>query len=89
EYLGVQTFTLKMKNTIMDAHDSILAHQVKETRSANHKRIASPFQVGDLVYILTRNMIFPKGLARKLVPKFVGPYRILKKYNESLYKIEI
>ncbi|KAJ3561610.1 hypothetical protein NP233_g10090 [Leucocoprinus birnbaumii] len=30
EYPGVRAFTLKMKNAVMSAHDSIIAHRIKE-----------------------------------------------------------
>ncbi|KXN81463.1 hypothetical protein AN958_04508 [Leucoagaricus sp. SymC.cos] len=35
EYSGVRTFTLKMKNTIMGTHNSIIVHCVKEIHGAN------------------------------------------------------
>lgn len=53
-------------NDSMSAHDGIIAHWVKEIRTANQRRIPSPFTEGDLVYISTKNMSFPKGLARNL-----------------------
>ena len=34
-------------------------------------------------------MSIPKKLARKLVPKYVGPYLIIKDYGNNSYKIEI
>ncbi|KIK50942.1 hypothetical protein GYMLUDRAFT_143340, partial [Collybiopsis luxurians FD-317 M1] len=32
---------------------------------------------------------FPKGYARKLVPKFIGPYKILKDFGNSTFKMNI
>ncbi|KAJ3567350.1 hypothetical protein NP233_g6423 [Leucocoprinus birnbaumii] len=67
----------------------IISHCVKEVRNANRRCVPSPFTEGDLVYISTKNMSFPKGLARKLVPKFVGPYKITQDFRNNSYKVKI
>ncbi|KAJ3845859.1 hypothetical protein EV368DRAFT_70380 [Lentinula lateritia] len=56
----------------MAAHDSILKAQVKQTRAANRKRRFDPFKEEDLVFVSTRNLTFEKGLAQKLIPKYIG-----------------
>ena len=39
------------------------------------KRLAVDHKVGDLVYLLsTKNISLPKGRARKLAPKYLGPF---------------
>jgi hypothetical protein len=38
--------------------------------------------VGDYVYLSTKNLAIPKERARKLVPRFIGPYLILR-YESS------
>ncbi len=43
----------------------------------------------DLVYILTKNISFPKGLACKLNLKYIGSYSILKDFGNRLFKIEL
>ncbi|KZT28186.1 hypothetical protein NEOLEDRAFT_1032729, partial [Neolentinus lepideus HHB14362 ss-1] len=75
---GVQVYAQKVKQAIMSAHDSIIAARIKHTRDANRHRQPAPFTVGDFVYLSTKNISFPKGLARKLLPKWIGPYRITK-----------
>ncbi|KAJ3558320.1 hypothetical protein NP233_g11530 [Leucocoprinus birnbaumii] len=87
EYPGVRIFAQNLKNAVIQAHDSILSHRIKETQTANRKRTPSPFHVGDLVYISTKNVSFPRGLARKLVPKFIGPYPIICDFGNNSYKI--
>jgi hypothetical protein len=73
----------------MAAHDSMLAARVKQTRSANGKRQACPFVKGDLVYLSTKNLKFEKGLARKLIPKYIGPYLIIRDYGNNSFQIEL
>ena len=37
----------------------------------------------------TKNITFAKGLARKLVPKYIGPYKIIQDYNNQSFKLEL
>ncbi len=89
EYPAVRVFAQRIKLAVMAAHDSILNARVKQVRDANRKRQAIPFTTDDLVYISTTNITFPKGLARKLVPKYIGPYKILKDFGNSSFKIDL
>ena len=73
----------------MSAHDSILSARVKQTRDANRKRRVAPFKQGELVYLSTKNISFAKGLARKLLPKFIGPYKILHDFGNSSFRLEL
>ena len=89
EYPAVREFALQKKMAIMAAHDSILSARVKQTRDANRRRRASPFQEGDLVYLSSKHISFAKGLARKLIPKYIGPYRILQDFDNSSFKLDL
>lgn len=89
EYPGVRVFAQRLKSAIMAAHDSILAAQVKQTRTANRRRQMAPFTEGELVYISSKNISFPKGLTRKFLPKYIGPYLILKDFGNNSYRIQI
>src|SRR5262249_15729760 len=77
-YPGVMAFAQRMKNAIMTAHDEIITARVKHTRNANRKRRSAIFKEGDLVYLSTKNLNLPKNRARKLAPKYIGPFKILK-----------
>jgi hypothetical protein len=89
EYPGVRTFALQRKLALMAAHDSILATRVKEIKTANKKRQLAPFRQNELVYVSTKNMSFPRGLARKLVPKFIGPYKILEDLQNQSFVLDL
>ena len=89
EYPLVRNFALQKKLAIMAAHDSVIAAQVKQMRNTNTKRQSSPFKVGSLVYVSTKNITVPKGLARKLVPKYIEPYRIVKDFGNFSYRIDL
>jgi hypothetical protein len=89
EYLNVHIFSQKKKLALMSAHDSIIAARVKQTRNTNRKRQEVPFMEGDLVYLSTKNISFDKGLARKFVPKYIGPYKIMRDFNNQSFKIDL
>ena len=68
----------------MDAHNTILEHRIEQTHYSNKRRQPGvKYQIDDLVYLLTKNLTLPKHRARKLMPKFIGPYKILKAMNKS------
>ena len=68
----------------MAAHDVIIVNRVQQTFHTNKKRQASAlYHVGDHVYLSTKNLTLPKGRARKLVPKYIGPYKVVKAHNEA------
>ena len=89
EYLGIYAFVQHMKNTIMAAHDSIIATRVKQTQNANQQCCVAPFLEGDLVYLFTKNISLPKGYSCKLTPKFIGPYHVLQDFSNSSFRLEL
>ncbi len=89
EYPGVQMFAQRMKLAVIAAHDSILEAYIKQTQDANQKRRPVPFANNDLVYMSTKNISFPKGLARKMVLKYMGPYHVLRDLDNRSFKIEL
>jgi hypothetical protein len=45
---------------------------------------------GDMVYLSTKNISMPKGRASKLVPRYVGPYKVMKAISlSSNYELEL
>ena len=38
---------------------------------------------GDRVYLSTKNLALPKGRAKKLLPKFIGPYKVVKAHTTA------
>jgi hypothetical protein len=68
----------------MAAHDVILEHRVDQMFHANRKRRESEiYAVDDRVYLSMQNLTLPKGTARKLVPWYIGPYRVIEAHNKA------
>ena len=83
-FKGVKQFALQVKWDLMAAHDAIIANHVQQTFHANKKcRTSDLYHVGDNVYLSTQNFTLPKGRVRKLVPKYIGPYKVVKAHNEA------
>ena len=89
EYSRVKTFVQKVKDAILQAHDTILQARVKQTRHANRCRRVSPFELNNLVYVSTKNMNLPRQQVRKLVPKYIGPYRIIRNAGNKAFELEL
>jgi hypothetical protein len=89
EYPGIARFAMERRLAIIAAHDSMIAARVKQTRNANRKRKVEPFRKEDMVYLSTKNIKFEKGLARKLIPKFIGPYKIIQDFSNGSFKLEL
>lgn len=88
---GVRDFAERALVNLAEAHDSIIEARVFQSYYSNLRRRQEPkIATGDLVYLSTKNLNLPKGRARKLCPKFVGPYRVLSAIPDtSNYTLEL
>ncbi|KAL7280521.1 hypothetical protein ACG7TL_005453 [Trametes sanguinea] len=77
QFPGVKEFAQRARAYLEQAHDALIEARVAQTYQANKRRQAEPtFGIGDKVYLSTKNLLMPKGRARKLIPKYIGPYAI-------------
>lgn len=93
ELQGVQAFVQRVKDNLLQAHDAILDSRVLQTHQANRHRRSEhreridderdKLEVGNMAYLSTKNLSLPKGCAWKLMPKFLGPYKIVNASPES------
>jgi hypothetical protein len=88
---GIKEFIENALLNLMAAHDAIIASWVNQTHHTNRRRRPEePWKVNDLVYLLTENLNLLKGWARKLMPKFIGPYRVVNAFPESsTYELDL
>jgi hypothetical protein len=61
------------------ASDAIIGARMDMAQQANKHRLPdSPqFEVGNKVYVSTKDLLFPPSLSRKFIPRFIGPYPIV------------
>jgi hypothetical protein len=71
-------FAMNALHNMAIAHDSIIAERVFQHHHANRHRRGEPdITQGQLVYLSTKNLMMPKGCTSKLLPKLIGPYKVL------------
>ena len=69
---------------IMAAHDAIIAACGMQMHHANrHRRPGDAFAPGNRVHLSTKNLVLPKGRAKKLLPKFIGPYKVVEMHTAA------
>jgi hypothetical protein len=88
---GLRSFAEQALMNLAEAHDAIIEARVFQTHRANTRRSqGNDLKTGQLVYLSTKNLNLPKGRARKLCPKFVGPYKILEaNVDNSTFTLEL
>jgi hypothetical protein len=88
---GIKRFLNQAISNLEMAHDAILESRVTQTRQANkRRRPEGPIAKGDKVYLSTENLSLPKSRTRKLMPKYIGPYRVTDSHpEESRYTLDL
>jgi hypothetical protein len=92
EFAGVQEFAEGARDNITRAHDAIIEARVQQTHKANARRREDDQRLreGQEAYLSTENLNLPKARARKLMPKYIGPYKIKSCDRElSKYTLEL
>jgi hypothetical protein len=84
-FSGVQDFADDAWDMVICAHDTIIASCVNQTHQANQQQRGDDplLEVGRKAYLSTENLNLPKAQARKLMPKYIGPYEIISCEREN------
>ncbi len=93
---GVKEFAEQAIENVRQVHNSIITSRMSQTHHANkdrhneNNRTDPDFEVGKKAYLSTQNLALPKGRARKLTPRYIGPYNIIGANAESsAYTLEL
>ena len=88
---GIHKFINQAINNLEEAHDAIIESRVRQTLHTNKcRRADAPYNVSEQVYLSTDNLNLPKNRSRKLMPKYIGPYKVTQSYpNKSRYILDL
>jgi hypothetical protein len=80
-FKGVLQFAQWAQWSLMAAHTMLYLDQMFHANRKHHG--SKIYVVDDHIYLSTQNLTLPKGRARKLVPRYIGPYRVTKAHNKA------
>ena len=88
---GVKQFVENIRNVLDKTFGKLVTQQMCQAVKANrHCQEGQGFSVRDLVFLSMENLSLPKGRAHKLLPKYLGPYKVLVvNHSSSTYKVEV
>ena len=83
-------FLQNMQQAVVNAQEQIKKSNGSTARYVNQKRRPSSFQVGDKVWLSTKNLALEDGArSRKLNPKYCGPFKITEDINGVTYRLNL
>jgi hypothetical protein len=87
----VLIFVKEAEEQVQEIQKNMTAAQARQKSYADKRRKPIEFEVGDHVYLKVSPMRGVKcfGIKRKLEPRYVGPYRIIKKSGRVAYKLNL
>mmetsp|Transcript_21031 Transcript_21031/g.30578 ORF Transcript_21031/g.30578 Transcript_21031/m.30578 type:complete len:251 (-) Transcript_21031:17-769(-) len=80
-------FSQRQEQILVDARKSMALAQELYTEQANSRRHAKIFNVGDNVYLSTRNLSL-EGPTR-FQPRWLGPFPVVEKHSDVAYTLQL
>ena len=91
EVPAAQTFVARISESLADAKRCLQAAQQRQKKNADLKRRELTFAVGEDVLLSTKHIRWklPDGVTQKFLPRYIGPYRVVKRVGEVAYELEL
>lgn len=87
---AVAKFVRKLQDSLQQAKTCLQAAQERMKKNADKKRGADPdFKVGSEVLLSTKNIKLKHPGSRKLLPRWIGPFKVIKVVSSVAYKLEL
>jgi hypothetical protein len=86
---GVVQFMQELQEAHKKAQTAIEAAQQRQKLYADQRRRPVEFKLGQHVLLSTKNISLKMLGTPKLLPKYIGPFKIIAKVNDVAYKLEL
>ena len=78
-----------IQSAIKTAKITLEKSQQRQKKYADTKRQEMRFKVGDSVLLKTTNLKLKTGGTKKLLPRFIGPFKIIQQINAVAFKLDL
>jgi hypothetical protein len=85
---NVEKVLNELRETLVVTNANLHKAQEQQKKYADQHRRDEQFVVGERVYLDTSDITFTEG-SKKLLPKFIGPFKVLKVVSKVAYQIEL
>ena len=86
---SIPEYAVKLKDRLKEAYTRVrlnMGHKLDRQKDLYDRRVhGKPFKENDLAWLHTT--VVPKGVGRKLHRPWTGPFRIIKKLSDSVYRL--
>ena len=90
EIPAASKLTDTMQKVLADAKKHLEAAQQRQKRHAdNSRRLEQTYAVGDNVLLSTKNLTLKTPGTPKLLPRWVGPFKVLRNIDNVAYELEL
>ena len=86
---AAKAFAEDLQAAVEQAKEAWASAQQRQSQYANQRRREVNYQVGDSLLLSTKNIRLKSPGARKLLPKWIGPYKVCKIINPVAYQMEL
>jgi transposase InsO family protein len=79
----------RVQEALKEAKTCLQAAQSRQKKYVDERRQALAFKVGDRVLLSTKHARIPTVSSKKLLPKWMGPFKVMARVGEVAYKVQL